>query len=315
MSHLRHPNRTGLQAAHKKRSCIATSKFGDFYSTVTENFPDVDSASAALRSMIKDFATLIDQSPFMSRCLRKPQGYAGDYQMMNYMYDNQIFDSQTNMGKLLNYYLFSNPASNAVRNRAKIIQGLIQQRAKIHTKLEITSIACGPSREVAGTLALLKDNTHVKNIVWTLVDQDKDALANARTNIPSDKRLKLKFINGGVIDFLKKSIDLGQQDVLYSLGLFDYLEDRVAITLISRLYAFLKPGGLMFIGNFDVSNPTRALMEGLMEWFLIHRTEEEMLNLGKQGAPDARHFVIAEPEGINLILVTSKPIEIGNKNN
>jgi len=31
-------------------------KFGNFYSTVTENFPDVDSASEALRSMIKDFA-------------------------------------------------------------------------------------------------------------------------------------------------------------------------------------------------------------------------------------------------------------------
>ena len=58
-------------------------KFGEFYSTVTENFPDVDSASEALRSMIKDFAALVDQSPFMSRCLRKPQGYAGDYQMMN----------------------------------------------------------------------------------------------------------------------------------------------------------------------------------------------------------------------------------------
>jgi len=41
---------------------------------------------------------------------------------------------------------------------------------------------------------------------------------------------------------------------------------------------------------------------------------EEMLVLGKQGAPDARHFVIAEPEGINLILVTSKPVKIGNTN-
>ena len=70
----------------------------------------------------------------------------------------------------------------------------------------------------------------------------------------------------------------------------------------------------MLIGNFDVNNPLRVLIEGLMEWYLIHRTEEEMLELGKQGAPDARHFVIAEPEGINLILVTSKPVDIGNNN-
>ncbi len=49
-----------------------------------------------------------------------------------------------------------------------------------------------------------------------------------------------------------------------------------------------------------------------MEWFLIHRTEEEFLELGKQSAPEGRHFVMAEPEGINLILVTSKPLESKN---
>ncbi|MCH7676434.1 patatin-like phospholipase family protein, partial [candidate division KSB1 bacterium] len=256
-------------------------KFGDFYSTVTENFPDVDSASEALRSMIKDFAALVDQSPFMSRCLRKPQGYAGDYQMMNYMYDNNVFDSQTNMGKLLNYYLFSSPATNAVRNRAKIIQGLIQQRASLQSEIHIASIACGPAREVAGAMKMMGDDVKLETAVWTLLDQDEDALANARKNLPKDKKLTAKFVNGGVRDLLKRSVDVGEQDVLYSLGLFDYLEDRVAITLISRLYAFLKPGGIMLIGNFDTSNPLRVLMEGLMEWYLIHRTEDEMLEIVK----------------------------------
>ncbi len=264
-------------------------------------------ASEALRASIKGLAQLVDQSPFMSRCLHKPRGYAGDYQMMNYMYDNEVFDSQSNMGKLLNYFLFSNPAANAVRNRAKIVQGLVQQQAALKEELSLASIACGPAREVAGTMKLLVENSRLKKVTWTLFDQDDEALGNAKQNLPKDRRLVPKFITAGVRDLLKKTVDLGPQDIIYSLGLFDYLEDKVAITVINRLYEFLNEGGLMLIGNFHTSNPSRALIEGAMKWFLIHRTEEEQLELGKKGASDARHFVMAEPEGINLILVTSKP--------
>jgi len=31
--------------------------------------------------------------------------------------------------------------------------------------------------------------------------------------------------------------------------------------------------------------------------------------LDKQAVPEARHSVMTEPEGVNLILVTSKPLE------
>ena len=49
-------------------------------------------------------------------------------------------------------------------------------------------------------------------------------------------------------------------------------------------------------------------MEGATEWFLIHRTEEEMLVLGKAGAPEGRHYIMAEPEKVNLVLVGLKSL-------
>jgi len=230
--------------------------------------------------------------------------------MMNYLYDDEVFVAQSNIGKLLNYFFFSSPAANAVRNRAKIIQGVVHSKLIEQPQLAVASIACGPAREVAATLNLLtEDMVEKMKIVWTLLDQDKEALDSARRNVPQHIALTPNFINAGVKQLLKNEISLGQQDLIYSLGLFDYLEDKVAISLIKRLYAQLNPGGVLFIGNFHPRNSLRLFMEATMEWYLIHRTEEELLALGKAAAPEGRHFVIAEPEGINIILVTSKPLD------
>jgi hypothetical protein len=279
-----------------------------FLDDISNQHPDLQAAREVLKDKLKHLAHLVDESPFMSRCLRKPLGYAGDYQMMNYIYDNEVFDAPTNMGKLLNYFLFSLPATNAVRNRAKIIRGIVQATFWQKSRLAVASIACGPAREVAATLEPLTDRAEEAKIIWTLLDQDKEALDSARRNLPKHILLEPNLINAGVRNLLKNEVRIGPQDIIYSLGLFDYLEDKVAISLIKLLFGELNPGGLMLIGNFDQSNPVRAFMEGVLEWYLIHRTEEEMLALAKAGAPEGRHFVIAEPAGVNLLLVTTKPM-------
>ena len=55
-------------------------------------------------------------------------------------------------------------------------------------------------------------------------------------------------------------------DLIYSAGLFDYLNDRVVRTAGARLVDALAPGGTAVIGNFDVANPTRPLMEHVRAW-------------------------------------------------
>ena len=283
-------------------------RFQAFLGELTSRYPDPAEAREVLKDKIKGIAHVIDHSPFMNRCLRKPLGYAGDYQMMNYLYDDEVFAASSNMGKLLNYFLFSSPSANAVRNRAKVVQGFIQYHLGQKRNLAVASIASGPAREIAGIVRVLNDLGEGAKIIWTLFDQDKEALDNARKNVPHHASLEYSFKNHGVKDLLQNRVNLGPQDIIYSLGLFDYLEDKVATSLIKRLYAEVIPGGLLLIGNYHPSNPLRALMEGTLEWYLIHHTEEEMLALAKGGAPEGRHIVMAEPEGVNLILVTSKPV-------
>ena len=282
--------------------------FNNFLIDVSNNFPDLSKASEALKKELRNFVDLVNQSPFMNRCLNKPQGYAGDYQMMNYLYDDQVFDATSNLGKLLNFFLFSSSPANAVRNRAKIVQGFILERLVQLTKISITSIASGPAREVNETVKKIPTNKKKYRINWTLLDQDADSLEYAKSHTKKHKILNLEFINKGIGDILKKKLVFKDQDIIYSMGLFDYLEDQIASKLIGYLYNFLKPGGVLLIGNFHPNNPLRALMEAYLEWFLIHRSEEELLTVAQNGAPEGSHYIMAEPEGVNLILVTSKPM-------
>ena len=69
---------------------------------------------------------------------------------------------------------------------------------------------------------------------------------------------------------------MAPQDLVYSIGLIDYFDDRMVIKMLDFIYDVLAPGGRVILGNFHPSNQTRALMDYLLEWRLIHRTEADM---------------------------------------
>ena len=48
---------------------------------------------------------------------------------------------------------------------------------------------------------------------------------------------------------------LPAQDLVYSVGLLDYLTDHRAKALVKRLYDLLMPGGLLIIGADGVAHP------------------------------------------------------------
>jgi len=66
-------------------------------------------------------------------------------------------------------------------------------------------------------------------------------------------------------------------DLIFSTGLFDYLDERVSLRLISNLKKLLKPNGLMVISNYrdKYSNSSLHFMEWCGDWNLVYRTEDE----------------------------------------
>jgi hypothetical protein len=100
---------------------------------------------------------------------------------------------------------------------------------------------------------------------------------------------------------------LGERELIYSAGLFDYLDTRMFSRISSVLFEALVPGGLLAIGNVAAQNPSRWVMEYFSEWFLIHRTPEQLLALVDDLEPTPQQIMVdAEPSGVNLFLLVRR---------
>jgi extracellular factor (EF) 3-hydroxypalmitic acid methyl ester biosynthesis protein len=97
-------------------------------------------------------------------------------------------------------------------------------------------------------------------------------------------------------------------DLIYCSGLYDYLNDRVVKALNSHLYAQLRPGGLLAVGNFAPNMPVRNFIEHFLEWFLIYRDAAQLAALAPEQAPPSSCRVVAEPTSTNLFLEVRKPL-------
>ena len=104
-----------------------------------------------------------------------------------------------------------------------------------------------------------------------------------RTALEEVKRCYSKFGIETVLARVGRLIDtrlgLGQFDLIYSLGLFDYLPQRLGQRIVARLFDMLRPGGRVVVANFLPSVRDIGYMEAFMDWNLIYRTRQEMIDL------------------------------------
>jgi len=255
-------------------------------------------------------------SPFMHRIFDKPLGYAGDYEMMNMIWRNQAEGGSLFAG-LLNAYILDQAPARSVRNRVEHMTDKITRevmRVSLTSRpARIYSIGCGPAREVQNFLAHpLAEKASIR-----LLDFNEETISHAGNQVEVAKSTHrrstpVQLVKKSVYYLLKEngraSSATDGQDLIYSSGLYDYLNDRTARSLNSLLYDQLLPGGLLIISNFDSSNPIRNLMEYAFEWFLIHRTSRQMAALIPEQATEDHCVINADPTGCNVFLEVRKPL-------
>jgi SAM-dependent methyltransferase len=178
-------------------------------------------------------------------------------------------------------------------------------------RARLASVGCGPAAEIGH---LLRTHPEVgPHLEVALIDQEERSIAYCeRTLSPlaRDTGARIHFIRDSIRRLLgarKLSETLGERDLVYSAGLFDYLNDRTFTALAGSLYDALVPGGLLAIGNVAAENPSRWMMEYISEWFLIHRSRADLAAFGQALTPAPRAVQVdSEPLGVNLFLLVRR---------
>jgi extracellular factor (EF) 3-hydroxypalmitic acid methyl ester biosynthesis protein len=89
---------------------------------------------------------------------------------------------------------------------------------------------------------------------------------------------------------------LTKADLVYALGLFDYLLRPVAMRFAELMLEAVRPGAIMLIPNFLPGIGDIGWMESFMDWKLIYRRDAEMLDLLKDWNLVSRAEIHRDPD-------------------
>lgn len=278
--------------------------FGAFIETT-------DSADLMWGYVFKEVFPYLMRSRFAERAYYKPKGFAGDFLMIELIYRQQP-DGDGKLGKLIDHWALQQIPPRAVRGRRRLLRNLLDQlcreRLVRRESLRIMNLACGPTREL---FDLIDQCDYSEKINALCIDIDPEALqyANQEVNKPGHKAA-VRFMNENVIKWAIGRVkhDFGPQDIIYSSGLCDYLDDRLVLALINRCFAQLNPGGVLIIGNFSPSNPDRLFMDHLLYWRLIYREDRDLRALFAQSPFGQKLEFVVEEQGVNLFAVARRTV-------
>jgi SAM-dependent methyltransferase len=257
--------------------------------------------------------------PLNNRAYLKPLGYPGDYQVMLYYYADG-YEGDTVFTRAMHKLHMEHPLAVGVRTRKDFIVDLIEREHRQMTadrgkaaEFRIVSLGCGPARETSDYIRRVK--RWPGRMVWTLIDQEEKALSVAYRAAQSEVgahgcACTLNLLNLSFVQMLSEGLPLrepGSQHFIYSTGLFDYVRESRAKTLLRGMYDLLAAGGFLTVGNAIAPNEHFWTPEFLGDWTILYRTKEEMQTLAALLPEEAQVEITVEPGGAYYFLTIRKP--------
>lgn len=221
------------------------------------------------------------KSPVMKRAFEKPRGYPGDYLMLETVYNNR--PSVKGVGLYFDRYFLSNPYAVAVRHRKDRLREILETEIR-QSKLEVMKIfdiACGSCREIKELPFELFQN---KEVIFTCLDWDEEALEfSKQALVDFSKNAKFKFAKEDIMNIIKDANRMnsyGKQDLVYSIGLIDYLPDRILKLFIKSFYGILQKGGKLILTHKNKDKTFSPLPPAwFCDWKFVPRNKEEVVKL------------------------------------
>ena len=259
--------------------------------------------------VFKEIFPYFMRSRFGERAYYKPKGYAGDFNMMEMLYANQP-EGDGKIGRLIDGWLLETPAARAIRGRRILLKEKLaefcQSMEKTEETINIMNLACGPNREL---FDFLSQCDFTGKISALCVDIDSEALQFTNQQVNTFPHMaSVRLMSENLVKWALGRVQqgFGQQNIIYSSGLMDYLNDKLVLKFVNRCYDHLEPGGKLMLGNFAPKNPTRTVMDHILQWKLIHRDHADLLRIFNQSSFADQVEIIAEEQEINLFAVATK---------
>jgi|SRR5882724_9191388 len=226
----------------------------------------------------------------------KPYGYSGDFEVIDRIYTMRITDEPNLIA--WDRFLQDHSAPKAVRNRKSYFHEVLNRHASRVESLRVLNVASGPGRCMYEWLAANTD----KDVSFHCVDIDANAIKYA-SKLNERFSDRITFTHKNALRFKSEE----KYDVIWAAGICDYFNDETFRVFLHRLMGMLAPGGELVLGNFSKKNASRAYMELISDWWLQHRTPQDLTALATScGVSPDSVFVGSEPEGVNLFLHVKK---------
>lgn len=225
---------------------------------------------------------LYEESGIIRHALNKPHGYAGDYEILECIYDLQPHkDTATDIGITIDKWALSLSLPRAVRSRKNAIYfWLYEYGLRAKAPLKVLSIGAGSARE----LRELPDNI-LRKLDVTLIDRDENALAFAKHGLLE----KVPKLNLTLIRDSFHRVQISQKfDVIYSFGVFDYLVDRVIANCFKKFSPHLEEGGKFIYSIKNSQQYQDWFYDIFTDWRFVNRCIDD----GKKLATDSGYKVV-----------------------
>ena len=243
---------------------------------------------------------IVHEDPFTRRAFEKPRGYAGDAVMLDYIYslEERIAPPPMSaLGQRIFQYTSQAPSSRGVRARRAEVARQLDTLAERKRRARVLAIASGHLRE-ADLCASIRRRSFGEFIA---LDTDAESVEFVNDQFG---RFGTRSVKADAISLIRGRLDLGEFDLIYSTGLYDYLPARTAQRLTTRLFSMLTRGGRLLLANFVPGIRDDGYMEAYMDWRLIYRDRQDMLRLTQRiEESDLQQVRLFTEDDLNIVFL------------
>jgi extracellular factor (EF) 3-hydroxypalmitic acid methyl ester biosynthesis protein len=265
-------------------------ELNDYYISINSMLKEDKITRSQIRELWAACGEAFSEDTMQGFVCKKPHGYHGDYEIIDRIYMEWISPKKhlENWDKFFHWQA----APKAVRNRKKYFKNILSEIDQSQViEPAVLNVGSGPCRDIYE----YKCKHPLSKLHFDCLDMDSKAIEYSK-----------QLLNGSDVTFFCKNAfrfrSEKQYDLIWSAGLFDYLDNEQFVLLIRSLMKMLAINGKMVIGNFSTLNPSKDYME-FGEWFLFHRDITELTELASKAGVDPSSVSIeSEATGVNLFL-------------